>query len=393
MDVWHHNSMNSAELLSMLNELKADRRMPTEIKAIIDPLRSQKYSIELIFVSATRTFGNRFDSSYDNGYTALCRIAEGDFEVSMMFPAVENETIAAREPGDVFDAQVALLDFDGLYQRAVLGHSIEDVVPLAAEHPEEKTEAPQTKEMTEQLRNEQNEPAEKEDYRPKEFVEKKWGGNEGRLSAAQRSFKSETQGDLDSHQTDPSKKWMNVGLAGAGVLSVFFVTASWDTLITGDEEGYEWNMLSQPANWAVWAFLTYVIGLGLPCLANQSRLLFYMALVAFALDLGGTYMEYHDIQEQSYSFFIAAMALQAITLLGLSFSLALKNRGFWPLATAFLFAAYTYQQTNYDAQFGYFEFVETIASKVNPSLPFLVAISFCCWSIIKHELNPNLDKA
>ncbi|MFP6855157.1 MAG: hypothetical protein VB980_05180, partial [Opitutales bacterium] len=181
--------------------------------------------------------------------------------------------------------------------------------------------------------------------------------------------------------------------AGTGFLSVFFVTASWDTLITGDELGYEWNMLSQPANWALWAFFTYVLGLGLPCLANRSRLLFYMALAAFALDLGGTYMEYHDIQEQSYSFFIAAMALQAITLLGLSFSLAIKNRGFWPLATALLFAAYTYQQTNHDAQLGYFEFVETIASKVNPSLPFLVAISFCCWSIIKHELNPNLDKA
>ncbi|MGE4550557.1 MAG: hypothetical protein AAEJ57_04140, partial [Opitutales bacterium] len=76
-------------------------------------------------------------------------------------------------------------------------------------------------------------------------------------------------------------------------------------------------------------------------------------------------------------------------LLGLAISLKRKTKGRWCLVMAVLFAGFTFQFI----QFDYFEFGTTIVSQTNPSFAFLVAIGFCCWSIMRHEIKLLLAKA
>ncbi|MBG29027.1 MAG: hypothetical protein CMI31_03350 [Opitutae bacterium] len=137
--------MDSNELLTILADLKKNRRIATEVTPLIDPLREQSYNLKLIFASASRTFGHNFGSKYDNGYTALCKTEEGEVEVSVMFPERTNSYVEKMEAGHTFDAEITLLDFDALYQRAILGCAAEELATI--DDTPEADEAPEVEEM------------------------------------------------------------------------------------------------------------------------------------------------------------------------------------------------------------------------------------------------------
>ncbi len=109
--------------------------------------------MRLAFGSASRTFGNRFDPVYEQGYTVLCSPEGETVEVAVLLPPDENTRVDAFEPDQIFEATVTLLDFDTLYQRAVFGQAIKDSVEAEPEEeaspevedsvPEETTEEPE----------------------------------------------------------------------------------------------------------------------------------------------------------------------------------------------------------------------------------------------------------
>ena len=380
--------MGSAELLATLTDLKENRRMPAEIAEAIDPLRGQKFALELEFVSSSRTFGNRFDSSYDNGYTATCKAGETSLEISVIFGAKENSFVEDHKTGDTFSAEVTLLEFDALYQRAIFGHCMEKATTLQKEPNDEKF-AEESQLEEDKIKGPEEIPEEKE---------------ETRTEVADPEVVAP-----DSQATASRNNW-NVVLAAGGLLAVFFATTQWEPLEGVSGWAVEWDTLNGVAGWVLWAFLIYPLGLGLPCLANRAWISLSLALAAFVFDLTGTFLdnengafstneavvgepveggdsteiEEDEAQENSgVMFYNVAMSLQAFSVLGLSISLAKKTGARWCLVMALLFAGYTYLVLQPD----YSGFDESIVSSVNPSFPFLVAMGFCCWSIIRHEMK------
>ena len=154
----------------------------------------------------------------------------------------------------------------------------------------------------------------------------------------------------------------------------------------------------------------------MPCLANRSWTCLFLALSAFVFDITGTFFDYKDdvftqddmgeivtsgemdfpVTEEAFKrltpgriCYHVAMTLQAVALLGLAISLKRKTGSRWCLVMAVLFAGFTFQFI----QFDYFEFGSTTVSQINPAFAFLIALSFCCWAIIRHEIKLWLAKA
>ncbi len=113
-------------MFETLADLAVNRHLPAEAEEKLAPFRSKEFSLSLEFVSASRTFGNRFDPVYEQGDAVICKPAGETLEISVLFPPDENDRVEDLSPGDPFEAKVTLLDFDTLYQRAVLGQVLEE---------------------------------------------------------------------------------------------------------------------------------------------------------------------------------------------------------------------------------------------------------------------------
>ena len=160
--------MSSAELLATLTDLKANRRIPSEVKSAIGPILVQHVTPQLLFASANRTFGNRFDSSYDDGYTVTFKIEDHEIEVSVLFDPSANALVEALSPGDTLKARVTVLDFEDLYQRAILGHMPEERGSLDEERAEQEKEG-EVEEVEEEFDREELETVDEDpDEIPKE---------------------------------------------------------------------------------------------------------------------------------------------------------------------------------------------------------------------------------
>ena len=366
--VVHDNDrMDSAELLTTLADLKENRRIASEITALMDPLRGQEYNLKLIFASASRTFGNKFGSKYDNGYTALCKTTEGEVEISVMFPAGTNSAIEDMEPGHAFEAEVTLLDFDALYQRAILGCAAEKVTLQEESVVDEE---------------------------PKEIP---------KATAAARDEEKDYLEVEPLPNAPTGRKTWPIALTSISLLAVIYA-------------GSQWSTIDSSIGWIAWALLIYPVGLGLPCVANRSWICLFLALAAFVFDVTGTLVDYRegafqpdvveledDSREMDHLdatvafkritpgtiYYHVAMTLQATALLGLAISLKIRMGSMWPAVMALLFSGFTFQFIKID----YYEFGETTVSQINPAFAFLIATCFCCWAIIKHEMKLGAEES
>ncbi|MFP6854776.1 MAG: hypothetical protein VB980_03255 [Opitutales bacterium] len=142
-------------MFETLADLAVNRHLPAEAEKKLVSFRRKEFSPNLEFVSASRTFGNRFDPVYEQGYAVICKPAGETFEISVLFPPGENDRVDALSPGDPFETKVTLLDFDTLYQRAVFGQTIEDSVEI------EQEEEPPAAPKVEEEENEEQETLEK----------------------------------------------------------------------------------------------------------------------------------------------------------------------------------------------------------------------------------------
>jgi len=126
--------------LATLTDLKANRRSSSEVDSILSPFRDKSFRLQLSFDSSSRTFGNRFDKAFENGYTAIGKL-EGKLEVAILFDPESNSLVEGLTPGESLTIEMRLLDFDGLYQRPILGRFPKDKdaseAEIGSELPEE----------------------------------------------------------------------------------------------------------------------------------------------------------------------------------------------------------------------------------------------------------------
>ena len=391
-------SMSSAELLAILADLKTNRRISSEIAEVIEPLQGKSFALELVFSSSARTFGNRFDPAYDNGYTVTCRTADADIEVSVMFDPKDNPVVEARETDEDFKAQVTLLDYDSLYQRAILGQFIEKPESLDEEQAEEKGDL----DTAEEVEFHKEEPV-VEDEEPAEIPEENKEEGPETTHTGERTFPSKDSGD----STERKSGALNVVLAAGGIAAALAAAWGWTNEFTFLASDFE--------RWVFWSILTFPLALGLPCLANRARKTLLITICAFAFDVAGTYFSTYDsadpaaggaeelVMEQDEiqvgatymeevvveefpgeTYYNIALVLQAAALLGLAGSVATKRLGFLSMVAALGFACYTILFLKENE----LVWLQEESFWLNPSFLFLVAITACCASTMLGAMKP-----
>ncbi|MFP6901075.1 MAG: hypothetical protein VCA36_09030 [Opitutales bacterium] len=119
--------MSSQELFATLAYLAGNRLLGIEADAKLDPFRGQDFDLGLVFDSASRTIGTRFDNAYEQGYTVICKMEEDeDLEIAVLMLPDDNDKVDALTKGDTFEAKLKVLDYDSLFQRSVFGQTIEE---------------------------------------------------------------------------------------------------------------------------------------------------------------------------------------------------------------------------------------------------------------------------
>ena len=124
--------MNSPMLLAKLAEIKNARLLGPQAAEALDPFIGKPFSLSLTFVSASRTFGHRFDAAYDDGQTLICKLGDEGLEASVLLVTEESDLVDSLDPDEAFEARLTVLDFDALYQRPIFG-----TIPEKTEAPEE----------------------------------------------------------------------------------------------------------------------------------------------------------------------------------------------------------------------------------------------------------------
>ena len=116
-------------MLEVLADLKENRQLSFEVDEAIAPFTGKSFALSLDLVSSGRTIGNRFGPEYNDGCTLICALEADDLEISLQMTPAETAFVEGLAPGESFESQVTLLDFDTLYQRGIFGSSPDQAKP------------------------------------------------------------------------------------------------------------------------------------------------------------------------------------------------------------------------------------------------------------------------
>ncbi|MBT7923648.1 MAG: hypothetical protein HN627_05255 [Opitutae bacterium] len=291
--------MNAEELLATLTDLKANRRSSSEVDSILSPFRDKSFRLQFSFGSSSRTFGNRFDKAFENGYTVIGKLA-GELEVAILFEPDSNTLVEGLTPGESLTFEVSLLDFDGLYQRPILGRfpterfaSEAEIEPELPEEPYQqgtietataiKSTQPVSTTRTEPIpATPSGESKVHKTAKPSSHYPSRFNLEDARKSTEESAHK-------DTRTPSGTKILFPI----IGIAAVILSTWGWSN---------EYPFIHPPFgmdHWVLWSFVTFPLALGLPCLANRSWLALFLALVAFTFDIEATSTDDWDDHETS----------------------------------------------------------------------------------------------
>jgi len=340
--------MNAEELLATLTDLKANRRSSSEVDSILSPFRDKSFRLQFSFGSSSRTFGNRFDKAFENGYTAIGKLA-GELEVAILFDPESNSLVEGLTPEESLTIEVSLLDFDGLYQRPILGRFPTEKDASEAEIESESPEEPNKQDtietaaaikQTQPGTTTRSEPT--SDTPSRESKVHKTAKPSSPYPSRFNLEESKKTAEKDTREPSGTKILFPIIGIGAVILS----TWGWSNEYPSTHPPFGMD------HWVLWSFFTFPLALGLPCLANRSWLALFLALVAFTFDIvaistddwddheTGTEEVVEDAEQVGTAspeavveenpvewMYDSAMLLQAGSLLFLSFGLA-SSRSF-----------------------------------------------------------------
>ena len=410
--------MNAEELLATLTDLKANRRSSSEVDSILSPFRDKSFRLQFSFDSSSRTFGSRFDKAFKNGYTAIGKL-EGKLEVAILFDPESNSLVEGLTPEESLTIEVSLLDFDGLYQRPILGRFPTEKDASEAEIESELPEEPDQQETietataiksTQPVSTTRAEPTSATPSRESKVhkTAKSSSPYPSRFNLKGARKSTEESAPKDTHAPSGTKILFPI----IGIVAVILSTWGWSN---------EYPLIHPPFSldhWVLWSFVTFPLALGLPCLANRSWLALFLALVAFTFDIvaistddwddheTGTEEVVEDTGQAETSspeageeeletveespvewMYDSAMLLQAGSLLFLSFGLA-SSRSFGgtvfkllALVASICFGVLSLLKfTDNDL---YWTSFDNLISQ--PATVFLAGVSSCCIAIVMKE--------
>jgi len=394
--------------LATLTDLKANRRSSSEVDSILSPFRDKSFRLQFSFDSSSRTFGSRFDKAFENGYTAIGKLA-GELEVAILFDPDSNTLVEGLAPGESLTIEVSLLDLDGLYQRPILGRfpkeNFASEAEIGSESPEEQNQQ-DTIETAAAIK--QTQPGTTTRTEPT-------SATPSRESKVHKTAKpstpypsrfnlEESKKTAEKDTREPSGTKILFPIIGIG--AVILSTWGWSNEYPSTHPPFGMD------HWVLWSFATFPLALGLPCLANRSWLALFLALVAFTFDIvaistddwddneTGTEEVVEDeeqvgtaspetvVEENPVEWmYDSAMLLQAGSLLFLSFGLA-SSRSFGgavfkllALAASICFGALSLLKfTDNDL---YWTSFDNFISQ--PATVFLAGVVSCCIAIVMKE--------
>ena len=116
-------------LIESLKKIKEDRMLGSAGDELLERFVGDQFNARFSFVSSTRTFSLRHDSSYNSGYTVTCKPEGEEIDVTVLFRPSKDKMVESLSAGEVFESGVNFVEFDSLYQRAVFTASgAEDVL-------------------------------------------------------------------------------------------------------------------------------------------------------------------------------------------------------------------------------------------------------------------------
>ena len=118
-------------LIEALKKIKEDRMLGSAAAETLERFIGDQFAARFSFVSSTRTFSLRHDSSYNSGYTVTCKLEGEEIDVTVLFRPSEDKMVESLSAGEVFESGVSFVEFDSLYQRAVFTESGDEDVSEA----------------------------------------------------------------------------------------------------------------------------------------------------------------------------------------------------------------------------------------------------------------------
>ena len=338
--------------MATLTDLKANRRSSSEVDSILSPFRDKSFRLQFSFDSSSRTFGSRFDKAFENGYTAIGKLA-GELEVAILFDPESNSLVEGLTPEESLTIEVSLLDFDGLYQRPILGRFPKEKTATEAEIGSESPEEQNQQDTIETAAAiKQTQPGAATRAEPTFATPSR----ESKVhKTAKPSSPYPSRFNLEGTRKSTEKPAPKDTHAPSGTKILFPIIGIGAVILSTWGSSSEYPFIHPPFgmdHWVLWSFVTFPLALGLPCLANRSWLALFLALVAFTFDIvaistddwddheTGTEEVVEDAEQVGTAspeavveenpvewMYDSAMLLQAGSLLFLSFGLA-SSRSF-----------------------------------------------------------------
>ena len=267
--------------MATLTDLKAHRRSSSEVDSILSPFRDKSFRLQFSFDSSSRTFGSRFDKAFENGYTAIGKLA-GELEVAILFDPESNSLVEGLTPEESLTIEVSLLDFDGLYQRPILGRFPKEKTATEAEIGSESPEEQNQQDTIETAAAiKQTQPGATMRTEPTSATpsrESKVHKTAKPSSPYPSRFNlEESKKTAEKDTREPSGTKILFPIIGIG--AVILSTWGWSNEYPSTHPPFGMD------HWVLWSFFTFPLALGLPCLANRSWLALFLALVAFTFDI------------------------------------------------------------------------------------------------------------
>gem|GEM_PF-5313141 len=291
--------MNAEELLATLTDLKANRRSSSEVDSILSPFRDKSFRLQFSFDSSSRTFGSRFDKAFENGYTAIGKL-KGKLEVAILFAPESNSLVEGLTPEESLTIEVSLLDFDGLYQRPILGRFPTEKEASEAEIESELPEEPDQQETIETATAiKSTQPVSTTRAEP---ISATPSGESKVHKAAKPSSHYPSRFNLEDARKSTEESAPKDTRTPSGTKILFPIIGIAAVILLRMGWSNEYPFIHPPFgmdHWVLWSFVTFPLALGLPCLANRSWLALFLALVAFTFDIVAISTDDWDYHEMS----------------------------------------------------------------------------------------------
>jgi hypothetical protein len=113
--------MIKKEFLELLERLKTERLLSSEVEDLFRAAKGNRYSLKLNFIQFSAVLGRQLNSDYNSGYKFEC-ITDEELDVLVLFQNEYKELVGSLSGQNFREINVQVLGYDNLYQKPILGY-------------------------------------------------------------------------------------------------------------------------------------------------------------------------------------------------------------------------------------------------------------------------------